>query len=78
MLRVEPTVVVAIAVALARVGAAIEVKLAETKLAVVPSSPPPQAVKKEVAAVAPRGSMGTPARNCSALRRVVSEDWDMS
>ncbi|GAA6121868.1 hypothetical protein Acidovoranil_39740 [Acidovorax sp. FG27] len=64
----EPTEVVAMAAGLARLGAAIELKLADLNVAL--SLPPPQAVRNDTEALAPSGSMGMPARNWRALRRV--------
>jgi len=75
--RVEPTVVVAIAAGSARLGAGVEPNFAETK----PADPatagyaPPNAASSEAAAVPPSGSIGAPARSFIAWRR---EGWRMS
>jgi hypothetical protein len=78
----EPTVVVAIAAALANVGAGMLLKLTLLKVAEAPNAPgdanaavpPPQAVNKALVPVmAPaRGSMGMPANICKTRRREVS------
>src|SRR5512133_2936857 len=72
----EPTLVVAMAAALASVGAAMEEKLTPLKLAdaakgaATASSPPPQADSSRLPAkVDARGSMGAPAKSCRARRR---------
>jgi hypothetical protein len=64
----EPTDVVAMAAAFARVGASIDVKL--TLVKEMSSPPPPQAASKDAALRPPaRGSMGTAENNRKALRR---------
>jgi hypothetical protein len=76
----EATSVVAMAAGFAKLGAAIEEKLAERNAPIAAGVAVlvAQAVNKPVALIAPKGSMGAADKNLSAVRRVCSGDGVMS
>ena len=68
-MRVELTVVVAMAAGVLKLGAGVEEKLAAVKSAEDVVAPQALSIKLALLKDAAKGSMGTPARYCKSCRR---------